>query len=127
VEAGDLVTTLTVTFDAPRRPEIVCLCGSTRYVPVFNRVRRDLARQGVIVLGIDIAEPQAVADDPQHADPAVKATLDQLHMRQIDLADRVLVVSDESGYFGESTRAEIAYALAHGVRVDYLVPVAVSA
>jgi hypothetical protein len=114
---------MTVTFDAPTRPEIVCLCGSTRYVHVFNRVRRDLARQGV--LGIDITEPQAADDDPQHADPAVKARLDQLHMRQIDLADRVLVVSDESGYFGESTRAEIAYALAHDVRVDYLVPVAV--
>ncbi len=115
-------TVLWVRFDAATRPEIVCLCGSTRFVPIFNQVRRDLARQGVIVLSIDIVEPQTAGDDPQHADPAVKATLDRLHARQIDLADRVLVVSDESGYFGKSTRGEIAYALAHHVPVDYLVP-----
>ena len=48
-----------------------------------------------------------------------KAGLDELHNRKIDLADYVLVVSDETGYFGASTRGEIEYALANGKPVAY--------
>jgi len=45
--------------------------------------------------------------------------LDELHRRKIDLSDRVIVVSDPTGYIGESTRAEIAYAEGLGMPVRY--------
>ncbi|WP_372984932.1 hypothetical protein [Microbacterium sp.] len=42
-----------------------------------------------------------------------KAALGELHLRKIDLADRVVVVN-HGEHFGESTRREIDYARAAG-------------
>ena len=50
-----------------------------------------------------------------------KAMLDALHLRKIDLADRVLVVNP-GGYIGESTRSEIAYAHATDTPVSFTDP-----
>jgi hypothetical protein len=102
-------------------PPVVCLCGSTRFVDEFNRQRRELTERGEIVLSIEIVTTQAREHDPQHADPALKARLDELHKRKIDLADYVLVLN-VGGYIGDSTRSEIGYAAAHGKAVRYLEP-----
>jgi len=100
-------------------PTIVCLCGSTRFVPAFNDARQRLTRQGLIVLSIEIVTTQWRADDPQHAAPEVKAMLDELHLRKIDLAD-VVHILNVGGYIGPSTRAEIAYAQSLGKTITYL-------
>ena len=55
------------------------------------------------------------------ATPEQKADLDALHLRKIDLADRVLVVNP-GGYVGESTRREIAYAQAAGKPITFTHP-----
>lgn len=102
-------------------PPVVCLCGSTRFADEFNRQRRELTVRGEIVLSIEIVTTQARELDPQHADPALKARLDDLHKRKIDLADYVLVLN-VGGYVGESTRSEISYARALGKPVRYLQP-----
>lgn len=119
------ITGHVVTFLGPP-PPVTVLCGSTRYVTKFNQQAEALARQGHVILSIEIATAQSRDEDPQHADPAAKAALDDLHRRKIDIAaglgGRVLVVSDESGYFGASTRGEIDYARDLGVPVDFLVP-----
>lgn len=111
-------------FGGPR-PIITVLCGSTQYADVFREQNLQLTLAGHIVLSIgcnlrsaaDLAA--ATAQDVDVA--AVKAELDDLHQRKIDLADEVLVVSDASGYFGESTHREIAYARAHGKPVRFLI------
>jgi hypothetical protein len=100
-------------------PPVVCLCGSTRFVDEFNRQRKELTERGEIVLSIEVVTTQARDRDPQHADPALKARLDELHKRKIDLADYVLIINP-GGYIGESTRSEIAYATAHSKPVRYL-------
>jgi hypothetical protein len=105
----------------PPRPQIVCLCGSTRFIDTWNEWRRRLTNDGVIVLAIEIVTTQAASEDPQHVDPELKARLDELHKRKIDLADRVLILN-VGGYIGESTRSEIAYAREIGRPVDYLEP-----
>jgi len=51
-----------------------------------------------------------------------KTALDALHLRRIDLADRVLVVNP-GGYIGESTSREIAYARATGKPISFTDPV----
>lgn len=117
---------MTVTFDAPGRPEIVCLCGSTRFKDAFNRAEYDLEQAGIIALSVGFDPDSAVHGGTVGITPEKKALIDRLHHRKIDLADRVLVLNVD-GYVGGSTRSEIAYALAHGVRVDYLVPVTVQA
>jgi hypothetical protein len=95
------------------RPEVVCLCGSARFMPQMRSLARELGLAGVVVLA-----PVDAEDAPT---PEQKATLDALHRHKIDLADRVLVVNP-GGYVGESTAAEIAYARAAGRRVDFTDP-----
>ncbi len=88
------------------RPEIVCLCGSTRFKEEFVAENRRLTLEGSAVLSVGLFghhEPGFVWDD------GIKTALDDLHKRKIDLADRVHVVNP-GGYIGDSTREEIAYA-----------------
>ena len=93
----------------PERPEIVCICGSTRFVDEMAAANRDLTFAGAIVLapGVFLRVEDRGADTS--ITPEQKAALDELHLRKIDLADRVLVVNP-GGYVGESTSREIAYA-----------------
>ena len=93
-------------------PTIVCICGSTRFAAWMNEVAIEETLAGHIVV-----RPEVVAyssgDDPQVQRPEVKAMLDELHRRKIDLADSVLVVT-VNNYIGPSTSGEIDYALATG-------------
>jgi hypothetical protein len=102
-------------------PEVVCICGSTRFIDEWNYWRQRLTYEGKIVLAIEIVTSQDVTTDPQHADPEMKTKLDELHKRKIDLADRVFVLN-VNGYIGESTRSEIDYTTRLGKRIDYLEP-----
>ena len=116
-----------VYFYGPR-PKIVCLCGSTRFYASFAEANLRLTLAGRIVLSIGCdtkSDGDLAVINGLGADPAtVKAELDELHRRKIDLCDEVLVVSDETGYFGESTRGEIQYAISTGTPVRFLVSAA---
>ncbi len=105
------------------RPEIVCLCGSTRFYDAFQRMNYELTMQGKIILSVGFyPHSQVQAHGEQIGCTAEqKATLDELHKRKIDLADRVLVLN-VGGYIGDSTRSEIEYAQAHDKPVEYLEP-----
>lgn len=92
------------------RPEIVCICGSTRFVDEMRAANRDLTFAGCIVLSP--GEADEVITEAQ------KTVLDVLHLRKIDLADRVLIVNP-GGYIGESTSREIAYARAAGKPISF--------
>ena len=96
------------------RPEIVCICGSARFASEMRVVNRDLTFAGVIVVAP--GEAGELVTDEQ------KAALDALHLRKIDLADRVLVVNP-GGYVGESTSREISYARAAGKPVSFTDPI----
>ena len=105
--------------DVPDRPEIVCLCGSTRFVDEMNAVNRDLTFAGAIVVAPGVFAHSRDAD--HEVTPEQKEALDALHLRKIDLADRVLVMNP-GGYIGESTRREISYARATGTPVSFTDP-----
>jgi len=96
-------------------PEIVCLCGSTRFMKEFEKWNLKLTLQGKIVLSVGCNTKNAglgiTAED--------KAKLDELHKRKIDLADTVLVLN-VNNYIGESTKSEIEYAKSIGKPVYYL-------
>jgi hypothetical protein len=103
----------------PARPEVVCLCGSTRFKQQFIEANFRLTMRGKIVLTVgwfSHADGHVYAPTPEE-----KAMLDELHLRKIDLCHTVFVVN-VGGYVGESTRREVAYALAHGKGVEYLEP-----
>lgn len=98
-------------------PEIVCLCGSTRFKQEFIQENFKLTMAVKIVLTVgwfshtdgEVCTP--TADE--------KIALDQLHLRKIDKADSVRVVN-VGGYIGESTTNEIAYAEKTGKPITYL-------
>jgi hypothetical protein len=98
----------------PDRPEIVCICGSARFVDEMRAANRDLTFAGVIVVAPGEAGELITSEQ--------KTSLDALHLRKIDLADRVLVVNP-GGYIGESTSREIAYARAAGKPISFTDPV----
>lgn len=106
-------------------PQIICLCGSTRFYDEFQQANYDLTMAGKIVLSVGFY-PHSLAKaghgEGVGHNSVEKVALDELHKRKIDLADRVLVLN-VGGYIGSSTRSEVAYAVAHGVPVDYLEPV----
>jgi hypothetical protein len=79
----------------------------------MRAANRELTFAGVIVIA-----PGGADESPT---PEQKAVLDALHLRKIDLADRVLVVNP-GGYIGESTRREIHYAQAAGKPITFTDP-----
>lgn len=133
----------------PGFPEIVTLCGSTRFKEAFIEANFRLTREGKLVFSVGWFS---------HADgeiwgptPEEKQGFDTLHLRKIDCSDSIFVVnpltllcgrcgkpcrlftelSGESEccrskdvrrgtYIGESTRNEINYAEKAGKVIRYL-------
>lgn len=94
--------------------EVITLCGSMQFFPRMLTVAAELTSAGAIVL----APFCVVAPEDQRG--WNKAALDELHRDKIRLATaRIVVVSDESGYFGDSTRAEIEFAESLGLAVAF--------
>jgi hypothetical protein len=99
----------------------VCICGSIRFEDELRAANRDLTLAGVIVVAPGVfprAEDHAASESITSEQ---KTALGALHLRKIDLADRVLVVNP-GGYIGEATRREIAYARAAGKPVSFTDP-----
>jgi len=95
-------------------PEVVCLCGSTRFKDEFLREQEHLTMEGKIFLTVGVF---GHSDDVEFSEEE-KEMLDELHKRKIDLADRVHVI-DIDGYIGDSTQSEIEYAERHDIPVTY--------
>ena len=104
------------------RPRIVCLCGSTRFGATFEAAQFDETLAGKIVLTIGCnmkSDADLFRDYSAGARESIKAMLDELHLRKIDLADEVLILN-VGGYIGESTARELAYAEKLGKAIRYL-------
>jgi hypothetical protein len=82
---------------------------------------RDLTLAGVIVVAPAVfrSTDDREADEPMTDEQ--KGVLGVLHLRKIDLADRVLIVNP-GGYIGESTSREIAYARTAGKPISFTDP-----
>lgn len=93
--------------------EFVTICGSMRFFYHMLTVAADETYAGNIVL-----MPFAVVA-AEDQDGKIKAKLDELHREKINYSDRIIVVSDETGYYGESTLREIQYAGSRNMKIDY--------
>lgn len=133
-------------------PEIVTLCGSTRFKEQYESEQARLTDEGVIVISVGrFGHRDGLEMDGDH-----KKMLDELHLRKIDLSDRIHVVNPvvliciqctkpveydpkwggyrcnecsqrqgegpSAAYVGESTKREINYALSKGKKITYLNP-----
>lgn len=94
-----------------------CIVGSTRFMDRIIESAQWLTMQGRIVLAPFVVTSEQVTE----TDPDVKAFLNEMHFRKIDMAEVVYVVNP-GGYVGDATRAEIEYAREHGKEIEWLVP-----
>ncbi len=95
-------------------PEIVTLCGSTKFKKEYLEVMKKLTLEGKIVIPVGLwAQSGDTITEEQ------KRMLDLLHLRKIDLSDSIFVIN-VNGYSGESTKREIEYAQTKGKKIMYL-------
>ena len=101
------------------RPDIICICGSRRFIEHMAVKAFELERKGKIVMA-PILLPKWYFVDIKNIDEAnaAKEALDKLWLDKISMADEVLIINTD-GYIGESTQAEIDYALELGLPVVY--------
>ena len=95
--------------------KVITLCGSTKFKREYESTNKILTLHGNIVISVGLFG---------HADgiklsPEVKAMLDEIHLKKIDMSDEIMVINP-GGYIGDSTRREIEYAKKHGKLVRYL-------
>lgn len=107
------------------KPKIVCICGSSRFCDIAAVYAWKFEKEGKLALSMHLL-PEWYAEETQKKErhhfaeqEGVRAVLDELHLRKIDLADEVFVIN-KGGYIGERTRIEIDYAREHGKPVSYL-------
>lgn len=97
-----------------RVPRILAICGSTRFIEPIAATAWHFEKKGLITFFPLLIPWQACRESdggPHQAEAfGVKAEIDELFKRKIDLADEVLVM-DIDGYIGESTSSEAAYAI----------------
>ena len=96
----------------------VTICGSMRFYEQMLHVAERLTLEGWIVLMPFVRKDAAMTNGTGHPGN-VAEKLDELHRRKIDLSRQIVVVSDETGYIGDSTRSEIVYAGKTGKGVVY--------
>ena len=98
------------------RYKVITLGGSTRFKEAFLQEQKRLTLEGNIVLSVGLF---GHSGDDEVWSEGVKAMLDDMHKRKIDMADEIFVIN-VGGYIGESTRSEIEYAKRTCKAVRYL-------
>ena len=92
---------------------IITLCGSTKFKEEILAWNRVLTLEGAIVL-----MPGVFAHSGDYITDQEKEELDRLHKRKIAMSDAIVVVNP-NGYIGNSTREEIGFAKALGLKIFY--------
>ncbi len=106
---------------AAKRPKVICISGSSRFVDKMAVMAWQFEKQGAIVLGLHLlpAWYEGVQADHQAETEGVREHMDELHLRKIDLADEVFIYN-EGGYIGDSTKMEFDYARKCGKPIRFL-------
>lgn len=112
----DGVCTGTVSWTStPTRPQVVTICGSTKFKSEFEEAYQTLTYEGHMVLSVGFF---GHADNLDLSDN-LKTKLDELHLSKIRASDWIYVVNP-GGYIGESTQGEISLAASLGIPIIYL-------
>lgn len=104
-----------------KRPKIIVLCGSSKFVSLMAVCAWLLERdEGKIAMGLHLL-PSWYPDCPSDhlaEHEGVSEQLDELHLRKIDLADEVFIVNYKD-YIGDSTKNEIEYSKNHNKTIRW--------
>ena len=84
----------------------ICLCGSTKFKKEWEEANIQLTLGGHIVFSVAMMSHADGVD----LDPMDKEVLDLVHLLKVARSDAVVVVTDHTGYYGDSTRRELKWA-----------------
>lgn len=101
-----------------KKPKVITLCGSTKFMDEFNYENARLTMEGNIVISVGIFG-RGHFDQKRVLTYTEKEDLDKLHKRKIDLSDEIFVIN-VGGYIGKSTLSEIAYARRTNKKINWL-------
>ena len=101
-------------------PEVITLCGSTRFKDLFDEWNKKLTLEGnaVFSCGCWFQKTGEEKGLPE-VDEETKRRLDEVHKIKILHSDSIFVLNP-GGYIGESTKSEIEFAKRWGKKVRYL-------
>lgn len=94
----------------------VTLCGSPKFEKDFKAMNKRLSLAGHTVYTLSCYPSDEGGKDWYSQDE--KTVLDRVHLNKIDNSDAIVVI-DRDYYIGESTKAEIDYAIKNGKRIFY--------
>lgn len=117
---GDMVNLLVdlpapvfeLTVDIPKRPKIIAMCGSSRFIDIMAVCGWLLEKEeGAIVMGLHLLPFWYTRTEHHLAESeGVAKQMDALHLKKIDMADEIFVVNF-GHYIGESTAHEVDHAI----------------
>ena len=96
--------------------KVITLCGSTKFKDDFLREQKRLTLEGNIVISVGLF---GHSGDNEVWTEGTKEMLDDMHKRNIDMADYIFVINKD-GYVGTSTKSEIEYAKATNKPIKYM-------
>jgi len=99
-----------------KKYNIITLCGSTKFKDKFLEAQKDLTLKGNIVISVGLF---GHSGDNEVWEPGVKEMLDDMHLRKIDMADEIYIIT-VNNYIGESTKREIEYAKKQNKIINFL-------
>lgn len=101
----------------------ITLIGSSRFLQRYEDVNLRLSLAGHVVYSIATVSTSIYKPVEGELAPLPvlnadqKETLDLVHLRKIQESDAVYLITDETGYVGESTKRELKWASMNGVDV----------
>ncbi len=96
------------------------LCGSAKYEARFHEWNEKLTLAGHVVYGLGVY-PSHKNNDKNWYSEEQKGMLDRVHFAKIDNSDGIVVLN-EDGYFGQSTKNEISWARLKDKKVFWTMP-----
>jgi hypothetical protein len=97
----------------------ITLCGSRKFEHRFHEWNRKLTLAGHVVYGLAIYGTRDEGGDSLTEEH--ETILDQVHFAKIDNSDAIVVLN-EDGYYGQSTKNEIRWARIKGKKVFWSMP-----
>jgi hypothetical protein len=84
-----------------------CLIGSSRFKDIYDRANRELTLKGHVVYSIASVSSSSGQELPEQD----KTILDLVHLRKIQESESNVLITDDTGYFGFSTRREMIWGM----------------
>jgi hypothetical protein len=110
--------------NAVKKPELVCICGSSKFCDLIAVVKWMIEKQNIMATGLHLlpswyTERMSWKENHHGAENEnVAKEMDDIHLRKINKSDCVVVVNP-GNYIGDRTKFEIEYSISKNKPILY--------